>query len=259
MDMSAVRGASIASVSLGPAPASTPLHFLWGHGWGQDHRAFLPLARALTRLGSHTLVDFPGFGESPRPPQDWGTADYADACADWMATLPRARRIWIGHSFGCRVGLQLAARHPAAVDGLFLIAAAGLPRTRTLPEQIKMKTRVATFKFLKMLPRFGIDTSAMTGKFGSADYRSAGAMRPIFVKVVREDLTETARRVRCPVQLVYGALDNETPPEIGERLTKLIPDASLTVLPRFDHYTVLTGGAHQVQHQLEQFANRLKP
>jgi pimeloyl-ACP methyl ester carboxylesterase len=65
--------------------------------------------------------------------------------------------------------------------------------------------------------------------------------------------------VRCPVQLVYGALDNETPSEIGERLAKLIPDANLVVLPRFDHYTVLTAGAHQVQHQLEQFANRLNP
>ena len=259
MQMNAVRGASIASVSIGPAPEGAPLHFIWAHGWGQDHRVFLPLAGALERLGTHTLFDFPGFGESPHPPGDWGTADYADAFADWMATLPRTRRIWIGHSFGCRVGLQLAARHPASVDGLFLIAAAGLPRTRTVLEQVKMKTRVATFKVLKMLPRLGIDTSAMTGKFGSADYRSAGAMRPIFVKVVREDLTDVARQVRCPVQLVYGALDNETPPEIGERLTKLVPDANITVLPRFDHYTVLTAGSHQVQHQLEQFANRIKP
>src|SRR5262245_37611585 len=183
MDMTAVRGASIASVSLERTPAGAPLHFLWAHGWGQDHRTFLPLAGALERLGAHTLFDFPGFGESPRPPGDWGTEDYADAFADWFATLPRARRIWIGHSFGCRVGLQLAARHPASIDGLFLIAAAGLPRTRTVLEQIRIKSRVAMFKALKMLPRFGIDTSAMTATFGSSDYRSAGAMRPIFVKV----------------------------------------------------------------------------
>jgi pimeloyl-ACP methyl ester carboxylesterase len=254
-----VRDAPLAYASIGAAPGSAPQHFIWAHGWGQDHRVFLPLANALVRLGTHSLVDFPGFGESPPPPGPWGTADYADAAADWLAALPRVRRIWIGHSFGCRVGLQLAARHPEAVDGLFLIAAAGLPRTRTLLQKVRIKSRVMLFKSLKFLPRLGIDTSSLREKFGSADYRSAGAMRATFVKVVQEDLTDTVRRVRCPVQLVYGALDGETPPEIGHRLAKLIPDASINVLPRFDHYSVLIGGAHQVQHQLEKFVGRVNP
>ena len=244
---------------LGVDPAQAPLQLFWAHGWGQDHRAFLPMATALQAMGSHTLFDFPGFGQSPRPAQDWGTADYADAAAAFLASLPRGRRIWIGHSFGCRVGLQLAARHPQLIDGLFLIAAAGLPRPRTLAQQVQIKTRLWTFKLLKALPRFGIDTSAAREKFGSADYRNAGEMRPIFVEVVRENLTEVARQVRVPVQLVYGALDDDTPPAIGEMFAARIPKAELTVLPRFDHYTILTDGAHQVQHQLGRFASRIAP
>jgi pimeloyl-ACP methyl ester carboxylesterase len=254
-----VRHVPLAYASIGAAPGNAPVHVIWGHGWGQDHRVFLPLASALERLATHSLIDFPGFGESPPPPTNWATEDYADAVADWLSTLPRTRRIWVGHSFGCRVGLQLAARHPDIIDGLFLIAAAGLPRTRTLFQRLRLKVRVAAYKTLKFLPRLGIDMMAMRNKLGSADYRSAGPMRATFIKVVQEDLTDTARRVLCRVQLVYGALDDETPPEIGRRLAKLIPNASMIVLPRFDHYTILASGAHQIQSQIERFVDRIQP
>jgi pimeloyl-ACP methyl ester carboxylesterase len=259
MDKVVLRDAPVACQSIGAAVGAAPLHFIWAHGWGQDHRVFEPLATALARRGAHSLVDFPGFGESPPPPASWSTADYADAMGDWLSTLPRAKRIWIGHSFGCRVGLQLAARHPDAIDGLFLVAAAGLQRTRTPLQQLKIKMRVAAYKSLRFLPWLGIDTTSLRAKFGSADYRNAGPMRPILVKVVQEDLTDVARRVRCPVQLVYGELDDETPPEIGHRLVKLIANAGVSVLPRFDHYTILTSGAHQVQHQLERFVSGIQP
>jgi pimeloyl-ACP methyl ester carboxylesterase len=254
-----VHDAPLAYLSIGAAIESAPLHFIWGHGWGQDHRVFLPLATALERRGAHSLIDFPGFGGSPPPPMIWTTGDYADAMAEWLSMVLRTRRIWVGHSFGCRVGLQLAARHPKLIDGLFLIAAAGLQRNRTLSQQIRIKARIAAYKTLKFLPQLGVDTTSIRSKFGSADYRSAGPMRPIFVKVVQEDLTEIARHVKCPVQLVYGALDDETPPEIGYRLAKLIPDANISVLPRFDHYTILTSAVHQVQNQIEQFIHRVQP
>jgi pimeloyl-ACP methyl ester carboxylesterase len=245
-------------VSLGAPLGTAPLHFIWAHGWGHDHRAFLPLAYAFERRGSHSLVDFPGFGQSPPPPTSWTTADYADSTAEWLAGLPRMRRIWIGHSFGCRVGLQLAARHPEAVDAMFLIAAAGLQRTRTPLEQLTLKTRVAAYKSLKLLSRLGVDTSAMRNRFGSADYRNAGSMRGVLVNVVREDLSDVARQVRCPVELVYGEQDTETPPEMGQRFAKLIPGATFTLLPRFDHITILTSGLHQVQNQLDGFISRVK-
>ncbi|MBV9151900.1 MAG: alpha/beta hydrolase, partial [Alphaproteobacteria bacterium] len=94
-------------------------------------------------------------------------------------------------------------------------------------------------------------------RFGSADYRRAGAMRPILVKTVSEDLSEPARAVRCPVVLVYGENDRETPPEIGERLRTLIPNAQLFVLRGFDHWNVLTDGQHQLTHRLSEFLERL--
>jgi pimeloyl-ACP methyl ester carboxylesterase len=253
MQKFSVGGADFAYQAIADMAASSPTHLIWAHGWGQDHSVFLPIANALNRGFNHTLVDLPGFGQSAKPASTWGTAEYADAFADWLSTLPRTRRIWIGHSFGCRIGLQLAARHPNSIDGLFLIAAAGLPRSRTLAQRLKIGIKLRTFKTLKLFASLGIDTASIGQKFGSADYRNAGPMKDIFVKVVREDLTAVARQVRCKTHLIYGALDSETPPEIGERFASLIPNATLSVLPRLDHYSILVGGRHQVQHQLEQF------
>jgi len=253
------HGAATSYATLGPTLDRARLHLVWAHGWGQDHRFLLGVARALEGLGAHTLLDFPGFGQSPPPPAAWGTADYADAVADWLATLPRRRRIWIGHSFGCRVGLQLAARHPDALDGLVLVAAAGLPRTRSLVARTRIAAKVGLFKLLKPLSRAGIEVPALRNRLGSEDYRRAGPMRPVLVKVVREDLSDVARAVRCPVLLLHGELDTETPPEIGERLAALIEGAQLHVLPRLDHYTILTAGSHQVAYQLQNFIARTAP
>jgi pimeloyl-ACP methyl ester carboxylesterase len=244
------KGALHAAESLGPPLAEGVTHVVWGHGWGQDRNAFLPMARSLERAAHHTLVDFPGFGGSPLPGADWDTADYADAIADWLAGLPRGRRIFVGHSFGGRVGLRLAANHPDAVDGLVLVAAAGLKRRRTPLERLRIGLRIRAFKLLKLLERLGVDVAARKAAYGSADYRNAGALRPIFVKVVSEDQTDGARRIRCPVALIYGERDTETPPEIGERLSQLIPGARLKILPHLDHQSVLTDGAPQVVYEV---------
>ncbi len=229
------------------------LHFVWGHGWGQNRDAMKGLAQSLLSLGTHDFLDFPGFGASPRPDATWTTADYADLAHSWLETnRTGAPVVWVGHSFGGRVGIQLAARHPDAVSRLVLIAAAGLPRQRSPLEQARLKGRVWTYKALKRLaPLAGVSEDALRAKFGSADYQGAGAMRDIFLEVIREDLSDEARRITCPVHLVYGADDTETPPEIGHRLEALIPNARLTVLDRLDHYSVLGEGRHQVAKHLK--------
>ena len=234
------------------APAMQPL-LIWAHGWGHTHQNMLPLADAMRRRARSVLLDLPGFGASPPPPGVWGTADYADAAAEWLASTPAGRRIWVGHSFGCRVGLQLAARHPELVDGLFLIAAAGLPPHRSPWARLRLWVRRGAFRLARHLTPEGAARDRLRQRFGSADYRQAGALRPILVKAVNEDLTEVARQVGCPAVLVYGDRDSETPPEQGSRLNALMPGSRLVVLRGFDHWTVLTDGRHQIAERLGEF------
>lgn len=240
------RGGQFAHLSLGrPVEGSVP-HVIWGHGWGMTHASLAPIARSLERQAHHTILDFPGFGESPVPATPWSNLDYADALAEWLETLPRGRRIFVGHSFGGRVALRLAAQHPSLIDALVIAGGAGLQRQRSFLESVRVQAKIRSFKALKGLERLGFDMSKYKAGFGSADYRNAGAMRPIFVAVVGEDQTESVKRISCPVTLLYGENDNETPPEIGKRLSALIPRASFRVLPGLDHYSILTDGAPQI-------------
>lgn len=225
---------------------------LWAHGWGQSHLAFMPLIASLERMGKHIALDLPGFGKTAVPPEGWGTADYADSAAALIEKNGWAPVIWVGHSFGCRVGLQLAARHPSLVHGMCLIAAAGLKPKRPFFKALYLKTRIAVFKTLRNLPISANLKGKLLSLFGSRDYMNAGPLRRIFVRVVNEDLSENASRVRCPVTLVYGSKDTETPPEMGERLQKIIPGARLIHLEGEDHYTVLGSARHQVAPHIKQ-------
>ncbi len=244
--------------TLGNIAAPAKRLFVWGHGWGQNRHSMAGLAQSLSGLGDHILVDFPGFGDTPKPQGAWTTADYADLAARLLRELsPGSAIVWVGHSFGGRVGIQLAARHPDLVSHLVLIAAAGLQRQRSLAEQVRLKGRIYTFKALKQLaPLVGMDVAKLRDRFGSSDYKAAGDMREILGNVVREDLTEQAAAITCPTRLIYGENDTETPPEIGRRLAALIKGSQLSVLPGQDHYTLLSTGRHQVARRIRDFVEQ---
>lgn len=240
----------------GDSPGDAPL-VVWVHGWGHTHANMLPLAYAMPRGTRSVLLDLPGFGAAAPPPDAWGTADYADAVAEWLADLPPGRRVWVAHSFGCRVGLQLAARHPELVDGLFLVAAAGLPPRRSPAARLRIEARRWAFRLARSLTPEGPARERLRERFGSADYRQAGALRPILVKAVGEDLSEVARAVRCPAVLLYGDRDTETPPELGTRFNGLMPRSRMVVLRGFDHWNVLTDGRHQIAQRLGEFLEEI--
>ena len=152
-----------------------------------------------------------------------------------------------------KVGMNSSANEATMARRLLPIGA-GLQRKRPLWQKIYFKTRVIVFKILKRLVPFGLPETWLMKKFGSTDYRNtSGTMRAALVKTVNEDLSEIARSVSCPVALVYGMNDAETPPEIGQRLKNLIADAELTLLPGQDHYSVLGEGRHQVTPILKKF------
>jgi pimeloyl-ACP methyl ester carboxylesterase len=240
----------------GSAPLEAP-ELVWAHGWAHSHLSLLPLAEAMRSRTDSLLIDLPGFGASPAPPSAWGTEDYADAMAEWLVGLPVRKRVWVGHSFGCRVGLQLAARHPEAVAALFLVAAAGLPPHRSLATRLKRLPRRLAFRAMRAMTPEGPARDRLRERYGSSDYRTAGAMRPVLVKAVNEDLTDVARRIRMPVVLVHGEGDTESPPEIAIQLHALIPGSRLNLLRGFDHWTILGDGRHQATHLLGELLGRL--
>ncbi|MEO1662827.1 MAG: alpha/beta hydrolase [Pseudomonadota bacterium] len=231
---------------------------VFGHGWGRTYNDFIPVAEALSPVASSYLIDFPGFGDSPRPDSAWGTEDYADHIVTYLREAHGLTRFaWVGHSFGGRVGMRIAAAHPGLIEHLVLVASAGIPRTRTLAQQLRGKTRSWEFKFRKSMAKSPEALEALERQYGSADYvhsREIG-MRDIFVRTVNEDQTDTLSQISCPTTVIYGGLDFDTPIDVGEKIVAGIPDATLTVCPHYDHISILDRGRHQIALSIkEKFA-----
>lgn len=222
---------------------------VFAHGWGRSHRDFIPVAEALAPQAAAVLLDLPGFGASPRPEAAWDTADYADALAEALrGGLAPAPVVWVGHSFGGRIGLRMAVRHPDLLRGLVLVGAAGIPRARSTPDKLRARWRGWRFRRLKARATGTAAIEALEDRFGSADYVQSrrDGLRDIFLRVVAEDQSSDLPRIATPTTLIYGGQDTETPPELGRRMAARIPGAEYVELGPCDHLSVLSRGRHQI-------------
>ena len=87
---------------------------------------------------------------------------------------------------------------------------------------------------------------------GSTDYKNAkGVMREILVKTVNEDLSECAKKIKCPTLLIWGENDEAVPLEEARELDNLIDDSALIVLPG-THYCYLEN-LRQVENIINNF------
>ncbi len=94
------------------APRVVCLHGITGHGHGAWR-----LAEGW--LGEYHVLspDLLGHGASPYEPP-WSIDEHVDLLVATLGTKPG---VWIGHSFGGRLALEVAARHPALVERLVLL------------------------------------------------------------------------------------------------------------------------------------------
>jgi pimeloyl-ACP methyl ester carboxylesterase len=229
------------------------------HGWGQNLESLRTLGELLSKHARVHLIDMPGFGRSAAPEIDWDTIGYAERIIRYMDEKSIDRAILLGHSFGGRVSVRMASRHPERVEAVVLINSGGLKR---LPGKWKLKAQLVKTlgKTLKSLDKTTGSTyyeSWFVPKFASIDYKNAGRLRNILVKTVNEDVSEDASRIKSPVFLLWGELDTETPLEMGQRFNSLIPYSELLVLPGKGHFPFIGDSAHLCARYIIGFLNGL--
>lgn len=236
------------------------------HGWRRDHKDFaLVLGGDPTRgapagqasvLGrsqddailpgeplASLAVDLPGFGATPEPEAPWGSLEYARAVAPVLSAA-KGPVVVIGHSFGGRVAVRLAAEYPEAVAGLVLSGAPLFPaasgRARKPPLQLRLG---------RLLARGGLvgedRLEELRQRYGSPDYRAASPrMRGVLVRALAEEreaaYSAALRAIACPVELVWGELDTAAPPAVADQIAaELAGPVRARVLPGVGHLTPL--------------------
>ena len=201
------------------------------HGWGQNIEMMKPLGDLLADNYHITIIDLPGFGKSKEPATILDVGDYTEIVHDLLESLKVVKPTLIGHSFGGRISIRYGASYD--VEKLVLC---GAPCVKTKKE-LTLKEKM--LKSVKKLP--GMEKLADIAKnyIGSTDYKNASPMmRDILVKVVGEDLSEYAKKIKVPVILIWGEYDEAVPLEEGRMLEKLLSDGAMIVLPG-SHYVYL--------------------
>jgi len=205
-------------------------------GWMRKRTDFAATLDGIDALA----VDLPGFGgSSPEPAEAMGAAGYAkavepalDACGEGVVLL--------GHSFGGRVAVHLAADHPDQVAAVVLT---GVP---LLHKAGRPSQPPAWYRAVRWLNRKGVVPDARMEKLrndrASADYRnSSGVMRGVLVTVVSESYEDVIQRVGQPVELVWGDPDPDVPVEVAERAASIFAGPTrLTLVPGAGHLTPAT-------------------
>ena len=226
------------------------------HGWGVDASTLEPLQSQLKVRGEVWAPNLPGFGGTAAPEDAWGVEEYAHWVMAQEFTQGPGPLMLLGHSFGGRVALKIAALYPDRVKAIILVAGAGI----RLPKPWLRRLYVGSVQRLARWSRACLPTSlggwlrgVLLARIASRDYLNAGPLRTTFVKVIQEDLSSTARVIQAPALLLYGQLDTETPPQLGRMLARCLARSSFYELEGFDHYTVLSLGRFQVMHRVERF------
>jgi pimeloyl-ACP methyl ester carboxylesterase len=190
------------------------------HGWGRRGADFKPALAGLPVLAP----DLPGFGASPPPPAVIGADGYAELVRP-LIDETEGSVVLVGHSFGGRVALRLAVRHPDRVEALVLT---GVPLLRIRPP-----ARPALgFRLIRWANRMRLVPNELLERrrrrSGSPDYRAAtGVMRDILVKVIAETYESELETVNAPVLMVWGSDDQEVPVAVAQRAMAIREAAGL--------------------------------
>ena len=191
-----------------------------------------------------TAVDFYGFGASPAPTHPVDLQYYVDGVVELMRHYNMEDVTVVAHSFGARVAIRLATQTDR-VAGLVLVGAAGLKPRRTLRYYLRIAR--ARWYALWGLPR----------PEGSPDYEALeGPMRRTFVNIVHTYQDSEVARIACPVLLVWGTEDRETPLYMLRRFQRLLPDSRTVLMEGCNHFCFVQQPA-RFDALVKEYANNL--
>jgi pimeloyl-ACP methyl ester carboxylesterase len=93
---------------------------LLAHGLNTQLHTWDPIAEALSASYRVASVDLRGHGDSSWTPSGYWVQDFVDDLTGLVKALSLGPVRYVGHSFGGRLGIAFAARHPELVERLVI-------------------------------------------------------------------------------------------------------------------------------------------
>jgi pimeloyl-ACP methyl ester carboxylesterase len=111
------------------------------HGLGGNWQNWLANLDGLVHHHRVIAPDLPGFGGSPADPGTVTMTRYADTIVELLDVLGIDSPIFIGHSMGGLLSIEVAARHSDRVAAALLVSSGGIPLT-TMRHQVVLRPGV---------------------------------------------------------------------------------------------------------------------
>lgn len=219
------------------------------HGWGSSIDDMRPLADALSDTYQIHLVDLPGHGASPPPPEPWGVPRHAQLVHDYIVTQIGTSTTVIGHSNGGRIALYMGSspEHADRIDRLVLISPSGVEPNRSWLYAVRSaisKTLKAPIRVLPSFLRSPVEDwlrhSVVWRALGSSEYNAeTGVMRETFVKTVNHHLDGEIEDIQVPTLLFWGTDDEAVSRRQVDIIENAIQDCGLVALEGAGHFSHL--------------------
>jgi pimeloyl-ACP methyl ester carboxylesterase len=241
-------------------PDEPPLIFI--HGLSGCWQNWLEQIPHFARDHRVIAVDLPGFGESEMPAEEISISGYADAIDALMTELGIDSAQVIGNSMGGFIGAELAIQHPARVERLVLVAAAGLSiesiRTERTQGLRHRAENVAFFSLghlasrshqVALRPRLraallllvAAHPAQLPGPLAAEQVKGSG--KPGFSDALeamcRYPLRDRLEKIGCPTLIIWGDKDRLVPLKDASIFEKLIPDSRKVVYEDTGHVSMM--------------------
>ncbi|MBW2464485.1 MAG: alpha/beta hydrolase, partial [Deltaproteobacteria bacterium] len=234
-----VLGTQVGATSEGPegAPAILLIHGV--PGGTRDYRYLAPLLSRTLRV--HRL-DLPGYG-AVRDAQwhDYSPDGRARLVVGVADALGLEELAVLGHSMGGPAAIATAAMVPHRVTALIVLASVGVRRHRGMALS---PAQAGVLRWAAGLPGVGRALLPKGRKlyrrmgFPNADTLTARELRIDLANVMTIDFVAARRRaaaVRARALVAWADDDPLVEPEIGQRLSAVIPDAQTATYPSGGH------------------------
>lgn len=212
---------------------------LFLHGWQNDLHTFDPVISYLSPAYRIIRLDLPGFGKSEPPHTAWRLNDYVRLVRAFLDKLHIGEvDALVGHSFGGRIVIKGTAAKAFQPQALVLMGSPGGGRRRAVRNTF-FKISAKICGWVLRIPPLVFGREGLRRRVYRAlgsDYVSSGARQKIFLNIIAEDISESAKHITTPTLLVWGEQDTETPIGDGERLARLIPGAVLQKISGAGHF-----------------------
>ena len=244
-----VDGYNISYKITGPTEGADVETVVLLQGWGTDLGVYDSVAATINDKYRFVQFDLPGFGGSDEPREPWNVDAYTDFFCKFMEALDIRKVSLIGHSYGGRIIIKLAAREdiPFEIKNIVLIDSAGIMPKRSFRQKFNIKKYKLIKKIVNIRLIYALFPELIDdwrSRQGSADYRNASPMmRQCMVMAVNEDLTDLLPCIKQDTLLIWGDKDTATPISDARLMEEKIPNSGLALLQGCGHFSFLDSPA----------------